>query len=618
MTDHRRASTPSIPSATRIVVVAALALALPGGAARGQVPAGTQAPPAEACPDGRITRIFVDNRSIFDVDQMGGGQTLQGFYRLANALHVKTREGFIRDELLFAEGDCLEPYLLEESGRILRGYTFIARADVFAVGQEDGTTHVVVDTQDEWTTRLDLGVSVDDGLDLEVLELSEENLGGVGIQVAAFLRQRRERRDVGGRIRLPRLFGSRTDALFSAGRTRAGDFIVQGLTYPFVGEVGRFAVRQTWQRRDEIFPFATSDRDAPYSHLLVPMADERLELSLARRIGEPGSLTLVGVGLSRETLDFPGLPGGLEIAKENDFGNSTPAPPGSEALVADQIHASATTRINLFVGQRNIRFERVRGLDALGGEQDVRLGWDLGLTLGRSLGLFDSSDALSADDLRARLRFFAGHDPGTSFFFFSGGVEGRQVFSRGANGDGWRDVIAEADVYGYARSRRLPRHTLFARMSAAGGWSMDSPFQLTLGGRTGVRGLAEEEFPGGRRLLFSVEERYDLGWPLPEVFDLGLTLFADAGRVWAGSVPFGTTSGWRGAVGGGIRFGFPAGTRGVVRMDLAFPLGVGERGPVFRVTLLELLGLSGGFEDPDLARSRRSSVGPDRFTSDRP
>ena len=147
---------------------------------------------------------------------------------------------------------------------------------------------------------------------------------------------------------------------------------------------------------------------------------------------------------------------------------------------------------------------------------------------------------------------------------------------------------------------------------------MVTPFQPTLGGRRSLRGLDEESYPGERRVLFTLEDRYFMHWPAPSVFDLGVTLFADAGRVWAGEVPYGADSGWKGAVGGGIRLGFPSGTRGLARLDLAFPVGAGATGgPIFRVTLFELLGVSSGFADPQLEWSRRLAVGPDFFTTDR-
>ncbi len=568
------------------------------------------------CTTGRITHVFVDNHSIYDLDQMEGIGILRGVYELANMLHIKTRDGFIRRELLFAEGDCYDPMLLEESGRILRNYGFIARADVFAVDQPDGSKHVVVDTQDEWTTRVDIGVSVDDGFQLERFSVTEENLLGRGVLGAVFLRQRKERQDLGARFELPRVFGSRTDVSFAAGQTRDGSFVDERIAYPFVGEVGRFALRQAFHRRDELFPYAAGDSNAGFSHLLLPYLDERVEVSVAGRLGKPGNLTLLGFGVSRQTLDYGNFPGSLEVAIDNDFGNPAPAPAGTADLIFAQVQDASTTRLNFFVGQRNLRFARIRGLDALNGDRDLQLGTDIGLTLGRSVNVLSARDLDATDDLYTRLRIFGGHDPGTSFLFFNAGLEGRRVFSGGRSGTGWRDVVGEADLYGYVRSRRMPGHTFFARISAAGGWSLDAPFQLTLGGREALRGLNEEDFPGSQRLLLTLEDRIFVRWPAPQLLDMGLTLFAEAGRVWAADVPFGIDSGWKGTMGVGLRLGLPAGTRGVARLDLAFPVGMdNRRGPVFRVTLFEALGLTSGFEDSQLRRSRRITVGPDYFVA---
>jgi len=575
-------------------------------------PAGTS---ERSCPEGRISNIFIDNHSIYDLEQLGAPGAARHFYALANALHVKTRESFVRRELLFREGDCFDSLRLAESGRILRSYPFIARADLFAVAQPDGSKHVVVDTQDEWTTKVDLGVSVDGGLSIETLQVTEEDLLGRGIRASLFLRQRQERKDAGARVEFPRLLGTRTNVLLSAGRTRDGRFREEALTYPFVGEVGRWAARQTYLRRDELFPYSVG-AGRTYSHVLLPYLDDRVEASFAGRIGTPGNLTLVGIGLSRETLDLGGFPGNLEIARNSDFGAPEPAPDSLSGVVATQTRSTSTTRVDLLLGQRNLRFVRARGLDPLDGEQDIRLGTDIGVTVGRSINALSAWGLPSSNDIYARGRFFLGAHPGTSYIFLNADVDGRNVLG-GANGEGWHDVIGEVDLYSYLRSGRTPHQTIFARLSGAGGWSMRTPFQLTLGGRSSVRGFREEDFPGARRLIATVEDRIFVPWPAPDIMDFGFTVFADAGRVWRGDVPFSATSGWKAAAGGGIRLGFPPGSRLVARMDLAFPLlDTVRRSPVFRVTLYELLGLNAGFADPQLDRSRRVAVGPDYFTQE--
>jgi hypothetical protein len=428
------------------------------------------------------------------------------------------------------------------------------------------------------------------------------------MRAQVFARRRREERDQGFRLQEPRLFGTRTDANFGWGRTRAGDFLEQGLNYPFVGEVGRFAVRQVFDRRDRVFRYSAAD-DPDFTNVLLPYRDEWAELSIAGRVGRPGNLTLLGVGMTRERIQFQGLASELEVAIDGDFGNTIAAPTEVHDIVESQTRGRSTTRLNLMIGQRNLRFARVRGLDALDGELNLQLGTDLGLTIGKSVDMFSVDGVPSPDDFFGRVRLFAGHDPGTSFVFAQIAAEGRRL----RNGDDrWRDLIGEVDLYSYLRTDRIPGQTLFLRASAAGGWSAESPFQLTLGGRDAVRGFREEHAPGARRMLLTVEDRIFLRWPWPDLLDLGITLFADVGRVWSGDVPYGVDSGWRSALGFGLRYAAPAGSRMGGRIDLAFPLGAtASQRPVFRITLFELLGIGPGFSDAQLERTRRTRTGPD-------
>ena len=49
----------------------------------------------QECPSGRISYIFVDNNSIFDLSELDPEVSFRWAYRLANKLHVRTREEFI-------------------------------------------------------------------------------------------------------------------------------------------------------------------------------------------------------------------------------------------------------------------------------------------------------------------------------------------------------------------------------------------------------------------------------------------------------------------------------------------------------------------------------------------
>ncbi len=163
----------------------------------------------------------------------------------------------------------------------------------------------------------------------------------------------------------------------------------------------------------------------------------------------------------------------------------------------------------------------------------------------------------------------------------------------------------------YLRGGESPWNTVFLRASVAGGWSTTIPFQLSLGGREGVRSLVEDRYPGGRLARFVVEDRILFPWPRRSA-DLGMTLFADVGRVWPGDAPYGVDSGWQSGLGFGLRIGLPSGTRHVWRTDVAFPVGASDGSPVFRVSF-ELNRMARGFFTPDLMRSRRFNLGAQHF-----
>jgi hypothetical protein len=566
---------------------------------------------AQSCPGGRISHIFINNESVFDTSEMSDGAKFLWFYNFANWVHSQTDEDFLAAELLFKEGDCLDEELLAESERLLRNLAFIASAMVFPIPQPDGTVHVVVNTRDEWTLQMNLRARFVEGIEFTGADITEENVLGRGIGVTGFWRQLREDKQVGGSIRSERFLGTRLDAGIRAGETRVGPFFAQNFFYPFVGEVGRFAALQSYSRSEDLFSYAL-ESDPDFTHIVLPFRDERLEVTFAARLGQTGRLTVLGGGISYESLDFTGLNTGVEAVRDKNFTDREVAPGRYADLVASQMNALKVGRINVMFGQRLLRFTPRRGLDALRGVQDVATGLEVALILSKSLGILTPDSGDDLDDSFGRLRVFGGWAPGNFVFNSTFSLEGRRVSeSNFILEPGWQDVFGEFDLVGYWKPNETSAHTVFARAAAGTGWNVGVPYQLTLGGSQGVRGYSVDRFAGGRRFLASLEERVYLGSPGGEALDVGMTVFGDIGRLWPGDVPFGQDSGWLASVGAGLRLGFPSGTRGVLRLDIATP----ANGPdafsaiTFRVSSSEILGLRSGFEDKQLARSRRSRIG---------
>jgi hypothetical protein len=591
------------------VVVAAICVGTPRSAAAqdphrvadADTAGSTTAESAGVCTEGIITAIDVDSRSVYDPESTRIAP-LAWTYRFLNLLHVNTNQAFIRRELLFAEGDCFDPFLVQESYRLLDQYGFMMVESITNADDGFGNRRVNVVTRDEWSTKVDIGPTYDDnGLSLERLQVTEENFLGNGVFAEFTHYSRRETRNQSIGLRTPRFFG-RSDAGIAVGRTRIGNYVDQYWRYPFLGEANRVAFRQGYAYGTDFFAFGTGGAEA-FTQVLVPVRRELAELSAAYRFGSPGRSLILGLSLSRDVVTFPLAP---EVTF-GDFDERQQLPGGAEPPeLIRQLTPFSATRAAIHLGTRRIRYREYVGLDALRETNLMGLGVYAGVTVGRTIGILGAPRAPDVSDWYTRGHVSVTEPLGASVFHLGGTVEARHVES------GWRDVLAEGELVAYGRASWLPWQTLFFRMSTAGSWDTTLPYQLSLGGREGVRSLAEDRFPGGKMLRFVAEDRIVLPWPT-DTADLGVTLFGDMGRVWAAEAPYGVNSGWQAALGVGLRIGLPNGTRNVWRTDIAFPVGGDTSGgPVFRVNL-ELNRLRSGFSTPDVVRSHRFNVGPETF-----
>jgi hypothetical protein len=349
------------------------------------------------CPQGQVSRIFIDNHSVFDPASLPDDSRIRWAYRLANRIHVRTRPDFIEAELLLSVGDCYDPGLTRESARILREFRFVASADVFSVPQEDGSRHLVVETRDEWTTKFAGDITFDGGMKLRGVSLMEENFLGRGISLGAYFVDVDERREVGGRFEIPRLRGSNWDLSTSAGRTRVGTTWSQAVLHPFVGEVGTFAFRQRGSSRRDLFTW-NLPMGPPWTQLVAPLEVGSLEVTGARRFGTSGRFFLVGGGISREWV----RPGGTALVEgviAGAFDDRRQVPDSVALPLRSQLETREATRLNVLLGVRRVAYVERRGLDALTGVQDVPVGREALLSVGPAVGGSGPMDVFVRGDL---------------------------------------------------------------------------------------------------------------------------------------------------------------------------------------------------------------------------
>lgn len=560
---------------------------------------------ADGCDEGRITSVFVDNHSVFDLADHGADDRLRWAYRLTNRLHVRTRRSVIRRELLFAEGDCYAPEAMRETERVLRAAPFIADVDVYGIRQPDGSYHVIVDTRDEWSFRLEPQLGGDGGQGLVGMRVSEYNLLGSGRQLSAFYLRHYQEPVYGFSFSTPQLFRTRWDAGVAYARTPVGHSAAQSVTYPFLGEAGRWAFRQELRLDDRSFEFHLRDGDDRLVTVLLPEQRSALDLGFAYRRGERGRLTFFGGGVAGERVRYPDEP--IRVYAGGGYIEAGP--------VADTVglrgEELSSVRALVMLGQRNIHFVRRRTLDTVHGTEDVRLGAEVEAVVGHTIPGLSTERGISLD-----FGLFAAAEPVESLFAgLRVAAEMRRTTDRPVDDSEWSDVLAQADAWTYWKPGPESRHTVVASAALTGGWFTRVPYQLTLGGASGLRGYHRHVDPGAHRAVVSLEHRAYLGWPLPQLFDLGSAVFVDAGRVWAGDAPFSDGARFRASAGVGLRAAFPPGSRQTVHVDIAVPLGPGSGwgDVVVRAGVGQPFGPRGARTDGQLRRSSRRGLAASVF-----
>lgn len=571
--------------AAAVGLAAGYALAAPAGAQQGPV-----------CPEGRITEVVIENQSVFDLSDPGRASARFSWaYRLANSLHRRTRADVIERELLFSVGDCYEVAALRDSERLLRGFGFLANAEIYGVRQGEDAVQVVVDTQDEWSTKIDPSVGADEGIEFRGIELAEDNLLGTGQHVSLFYEKVEEQWVYGAAYSTPQLVGSRTNLSLRVDESEVGTSFHEAITYPFVGETGRVAGRQEVERRDRYFEILMPGYTEKLEPVWVPVRREHVEFGAAfRRGGERYRHTLLGVAIAGERIAYPGMA---------VFGDTVGRPAVPSDVFSIPWKPTASVRLVGLIGRRDVEFVQRRGFDTVDGTEDVQLGFDGEVSLGISVPGISRDENVS---LGGRVGWADEPVPELTY----GGqvtLEMRHDVRGFDSAAGFEDVLAELDGWVYFRSKAGARQTLVGSFSAVSGWNSTLPFQLTLGGITGMRGYPRHLDPGGRRMVASVEHRAYLGWPLPDLIDLGSVVFADVGKIWPGDVPFGVESPIRGTVGIGIRAGFPPGSRQTFRADIGLPIQreIGFRGIVVSVGVGQSIGRRVARPDRQLLRSAR-------------
>ena len=471
--------------------------------------------------------------------------------KVAQTIHVTTQPDVIDRFLLFRPGERCSELRRAESERILRAQPFISDADVFMVANENGTVDAEIRTSDEASVVLGGSVRARTPNVMSLL-VGNANLGGQGVYASGGWRTGDGFRDsFSGRLIDNQFLGQPLVAGIEGERASVGGRWRMQAGRPFYTDLQRVAWRARIGESSGLMQLRSPDGMRPS----VAISQRYFDVGGIARVGVPGRLGLIGLSVTGDDEE----PGNRLVAADSgvvrDIG-PVPTPYTSHRIA----------RLNMLLGVRDIRYERRTGLDALTATQDAPLGAQFGMQLGRSMAMLGAAeeDFFLAGDLYVGLS----HSPHTTTRLQLQS-EGRRVAGTSA----WDGVLTTGRLTHQVMI--TPSQLDLFALDWAGGFEQRTPFQLLLGVPDGgVRGYENANLPGGQRLVARVEHRYTYG-TIKRVADVGFAAFADAGRQWAGDVPFGITTPVKSSIGFSLLAAIPRRSARMWRADFAVPLNKG-------------------------------------------
>jgi hypothetical protein len=467
--------------------------------------------------------------------------------RLATSLHMTTEPRVVESLVLLKKGEACSALLRLETERLLRGQPYLADASVTAYAVGADSVRVEVVTIDEPAVLGSVGVKSGNPF-LRAFQFGNANIRGRGVSALAGWRDGGFYRDTWLlRYSNFQLFSAPVQMHLTAIRPEHGFDVAGQVTYPFFMDIQPRAWRVAGGASIIRVPFQFSGQ-MPVS---LGVRRQFVDAGAVARLGEPGKLAIVGGSMTMER----GAPSGEPVVV-TDSG----LVPDSGSVLRDRYQAFRSSRVNLLIGYRQVNFLRVSGFDALSGTQDMRRGVQAALTIGRGLAVAGAR----RDELFMAGNLYGGVGSAVSFAGLEVLAEGRRL------GGTWQNLLVSGRFGTYFRPH--PRHTVTGSVEYSAGRDQWLPFQLALGdSRGGLRGYDDAEVGGAARVVGRLEERWRVG-NIRGNGDLGVALFGEVGKMWAGDAPYGRTTNLIPSAGVALLAAVPPRSRRIWRLDVAFPL----------------------------------------------
>jgi len=482
-----------------------------------------------------IGKIIIKRFNVFDLNKPEENIAL---FRLANRIHIMTRESVIRNLLLFKSGDTFTRQSMEESERILRDSSFIFDAKIYPVRYKDNIVDIEVDTRDVWTLKGSINFSRQGGSNSISADVHESNLLGYGKDLSLNVGSDVIRGEKNISYKDKQLFNTRNH--LSVSYTDKSDGITQSysLIRPFYSLDSKWSMGMTYY----------SDKRTDSLYALGETADQfkhrQKNISVFGGFSQGHFNNLVyrwRLGYNEERNYFTvheNYPSG-PIPDDRDF---------RYPWVALEMHES-----RIFKTTHIAQINRTEELN-IGNEINVLLGWSGYHAGALNEGLIFNSDVnMAFRPYQKNLLLLNTH------------LNGR-----------FSDNNFIDTMLGFDSKIYLPNFGDEVLYMSLKGQYLVRPYldhQILLGGGSGLRGYPLHYQSGDRMLLLTVEQRLYTTWHWFQLAYVGGLIFYDIGRAWSDNVPENNKTSVLRDVGIGLRLASSRSARGIVfHTDLAFPL----------------------------------------------
>ncbi len=490
-----------------------------------------------------IERIIYERYAIFDTSDP---KTSKWPYRAANAVHIRSREPFIRTMLLFKVGDPYSAADAAESARLLRSLGIMNPVEITA-REIEGGVEVIVETHDQWSLQIGADAGLSGNRGTWGVQIQEENLAGWGKELSIAYDSNVERDSWSYGYIDPNVFGTRWVAELVYQNRTDGYLKRIRAERPFFSldtPRGWGAWWETEELTEHLYSAAESVIDGQRT-------SEAFRAWYGIRLGGRGGIT------RRLSVGWDARQNAYDDWQWIDTGDPYPAP---QPLDVSGVRVGYEQIAN--------NYEVLYGLRAWSTQEDVALGPNF------SAGVTLSAPALGGDTERV---LYDG-------LFSIARHHGRWLLM----GDAWLNGRFDGSqpenvVYGIqlAASQIGVRGFQF-RLLFDDSYELELDRQITLGADVGLRGWDPDYFDGTGRALVNAQWRTIVFRDVLKLFSVGVVVFVDAGKTWAPRVGA-DTDGIRTDAGVGLLFDLSRySLSNVLRFEVGWP--DDRSGPVVTLT----------------------------------